>query len=123
VVNDEYDVQDLMHALLTIFFDDIRPEEWAPSYVGGSSRMDFLLKKEGIVVELKKAGPRLGAKEIGEQLLIDIERYKAHPDCKILACMVYDPSSYVKNPRGLEGELGRKREGLTVRVIVTPSWR
>jgi hypothetical protein len=41
-VTDEYDAQDLFHALLTIHFDDIRSEEWSPSYAGGASRMDFL---------------------------------------------------------------------------------
>ena len=30
-INDEYDVQDLFHALLTLYFDDIRDEEWTPS--------------------------------------------------------------------------------------------
>ncbi len=45
-VNDEYDVQDLLHALLHIYFNDIRPEEWTPSYAGGSRRVDFLLKKK-----------------------------------------------------------------------------
>jgi hypothetical protein len=33
-VVDEYDVQDLFHALLRIDFDDVRDEEWAPSYAG-----------------------------------------------------------------------------------------
>ena len=27
-INDEYDVQDLLHSLLHLHFDDIRPEEW-----------------------------------------------------------------------------------------------
>jgi len=44
-VEDEYDVQDLLHALLRLYFEDVRVEEWTPSYAGGSSRMDFLLKK------------------------------------------------------------------------------
>ncbi len=52
-VEDEYDAQDLLHALLRLFFNDIRAEEWTPSYAGGSSRMDFLLKRERIVVEVK----------------------------------------------------------------------
>ena len=30
-ITDEYDVQDLLHAVLRIFFDDVRPEEWVPS--------------------------------------------------------------------------------------------
>lgn len=41
---DEYDVQDYIRALLAINFDDIRTEEWTPSYAGGSARMDFVLK-------------------------------------------------------------------------------
>jgi len=45
-IEDEYDVQDLFHALLTLCFEDIRPEEWTPSYAGSSSRMDFLLKTQ-----------------------------------------------------------------------------
>ena len=45
-INDEYDMQDLLHALLWLFFDDIRAEEWTPSYAGGASRADFLLKAE-----------------------------------------------------------------------------
>ncbi|BDO02033.1 hypothetical protein KAM622c_16200 [Klebsiella quasipneumoniae subsp. quasipneumoniae] len=47
-VNDEYDVQDLVHALLVLHFDDVRPEEASPSYAGSSSRQDFMLKKEKI---------------------------------------------------------------------------
>ena len=37
-IDDEYDVQDLLNALLLIPFDDIRPEEWTPSQGGKSSR-------------------------------------------------------------------------------------
>ena len=45
-IRDEYDVQDLLHAILRIFFEDIRPEESTPSYAGKSSRMDFLLNTD-----------------------------------------------------------------------------
>lgn len=71
-INDEYDVQDLVHALLLLHFDDIRPEAGSPSFAGSSSRQDFLLKKEKIVIEVKKTRRSLGANKIGEELLIDI---------------------------------------------------
>ena len=45
-ITDEYDVQDLLGALLKLHFTDVRPEEWTPSYAGNASRMDFLLKSE-----------------------------------------------------------------------------
>lgn len=62
-----------------IEFDDIRREEWSSGYAGGLSRVDFLLKKEQIILEIKKTRSGLGAKQIGEQLMIDIQRYKAIP--------------------------------------------
>jgi hypothetical protein len=53
-IDDEYDLQYLTAALLAAGFDDIRPEEWTPSYAGGSTKMDFLLKPEKVVLELKR---------------------------------------------------------------------
>jgi hypothetical protein len=104
-INDEYDVQDLLHALLRIDFDDIRPEEWAPSYAGGSARMDFLLKKEQVVIEVKKTRENLRDREIGEELIIDIAKYKHHPNCRTLICFVYDPDQHISNPVGLKRDL------------------
>ncbi|MFH0803115.1 MAG: hypothetical protein V2A78_12130 [bacterium] len=117
-VTDEYDVQDLLHALLKINFDDIRSEEWTPSYAGGSSRMDFLLKAEKIVIEVKKTRSKLGIKEIGDQLAIDILRYRVHPDCKTLLCFVYDPEEQISNPKGLEQDLSQSVGEIQVRVYV-----
>ncbi|WP_319506460.1 hypothetical protein [uncultured Methanolobus sp.] len=120
-IEDEYDVQDLLHALLRINFDDIRAEEWTPSYAGGSSRMDFLLKKEQIVIEVKKTRQSLKDKDIGEQLIVDIGKYAVHPECKILVCFVYDPEARVGNPKGLENDLNQmSRDGLQVIAKVEP---
>jgi hypothetical protein len=119
-VTDEYDVQDLLHALLRIFFDDVRPEAWTPNYAGKSSRMDFLLPAEQLVIEAKKTRPGLAAKEIGTQLIDDISRYRQHPQCKRLICFVYDPDGRVANPRGLERDLSRNEAGLEVQVLVVP---
>ncbi|MDP2653103.1 MAG: DUF2321 domain-containing protein [Candidatus Omnitrophota bacterium] len=119
-INDEYDVQDLVHVLLTMFFDDIRAEEWTPSYAGKCSKMDFLLKGEDIVIELKKTRQGLGVKEIGDQLIIDIDRYKEHPNCKSLICFVYDPEGRIGNPATLEKDLSREANGLKVVVFVRP---
>ncbi len=119
-VNDEYDVQDLMHSLLKIRFGNIRPEEWTPSYAGGSSRMDFLLKNEGIVIETKKTRKGLGPKELGDQLIIDIGRYKTYPDVKLLFYFVYDPEGRIANPEGLEKDLTRINDEIVVKVLVAP---
>ena len=121
-VNDEYDVQDLLSALLVLYFDDIRPEEWTPSYAGQSARMDFLLKKEKIVVEVKMTRQGLADKEIGNQLIVDIERYKEHSDCSTLVCFIYNPDGRITNSHALSGDLqSQSRDDLKVMVIVEPS--
>jgi hypothetical protein len=120
-IEDEYDVQDLVHALLKIYFDDIRPEEWTPSYAGGSSRMDFLLKNERMVVEVKKTRDKLRDKDVGGQLIIDITRYKEHPNCLTLVCFVYDPEGFISNPIGLENDLNKLSDDkLKVSVYISP---
>jgi actin-related protein len=121
IIEDEYDVQDLMNSLLRINFEDVRKEEYTPSYAGSSSRVDFLLKREKILVEVKKTRETLKDKEIGNQLIIDIARYKSHPDCNHLICFVYDPDNLVSNPRGLEDDLNRNTsEDMIVEVFIRP---
>lgn len=119
-INDEYDAQDLLHGLLHIYFDDIRPEEWTPSYAGGSSRVDFLLKDEKIIIEVKKTRSTLKAKDVGAELIIDSQRYRAHPDCKKLLCFVYDPEGWISNPRGLENDLNKKEDDFEIKVLIVP---
>jgi len=119
-VEDEYDVQDLFRSLLSIYFEDIRKEEWTPSYAGSSSRMDFLLKTEQVVVETKKTRSSLTEKRIGEELIVDIVKYCMHPDCKVLFCFVYDPEARIANPSGLENDLSKLHNGLQVIVVVEP---
>lgn len=120
-VRDEYDVQDLLHALLRLSFDDIRTEEWTPSYAGAPSRMDFLLKDENIVIETKMARESLTAKKLGEELIIDIKKYAQHPNCEILFCLVYDPMGILPNPRGIETDLTKESDGIQVIVSIIPS--
>lgn len=118
-ITDEYDVQYILGALLAAHFDDVRPEEWTPSYAGKSSRMDFLLKRERIVVETKFARSGHTDKEIADELIIDKERYKRHPECDVLVCFVYDPSHVSRNPVGLEDDLAQE-SGPKCVVVVRP---
>lgn len=120
IITDEYDVQDILHSILNLIFDDVRSEEYSPSYAGGSSRIDFLVKKEKVIIEVKMTNKTLKDKKIGEQLLIDIGRYKIHPDCKYLICFIYDPDGFLRNPSGLETDLTGKRDCIDVITIVNP---
>ncbi len=69
-------------------------------------------------IEVKKTRKSLGARKIGEELIIDMARYRAHPDCDMLICFVYDPDGWVKNPKGLISDLEQgDTEGKTKVVI------
>ena len=121
-INDEYDVQDLLHALLKLHFSDVRPEEWTPSYAGNSNRMDFLLKEAHIAIEVKMTRDNLKDKEIGEQLIIDVAKYQQHPDVDALYCFVYDPNTILHNPVGLENDLNKlSTDNFSVKVFVRPN--
>lgn len=107
-------------ALLTPFFEDVRPEEVAPSLAGGHARIDFLIKTEQIVLEIKKTRPTLKTRELRDQLIVDKEIYRAHPDCRTFVAFVYDPDGYIDNPRGFERDLSDSTGNLRVKVIVAP---
>lgn len=117
----EYDIQDLLHALLRPWVSDIRPEEFTPSYAGSSTRMDFLLPAHKTVIETKLVRDSSHAKRIGDELIVDIDHYRKHPDCGILWCVVYDPEHLVRNPESLsdlEGSRTSKDGTVEVKVLV-----
>lgn len=106
----EYDVQDLLHALLRPWVTDIRPEEFTPSYAGSSTRMDFLLPAHKLVLEMKFVRDANHATKIGNELIIDIEHYRRHPQCDALWCIVYDPHHLITNAEGLKKDLEGERK-------------
>ncbi len=116
-INDEYDVQDLLHALLKIEIDDIRQEEPTPSCAAKASRMDFLLKDEKIAIETKKTRKSLGLKELSDQIIVDIARYREHKDCEFLIFFIYDPEQRIRNSVGLKKDL-EKQSPYELKVII-----
>lgn len=117
IIKDEYDVQDLLHGLLKLYFDDVRDEEPIPSYAGGSSRTDFYIPDIKAFIEVKKTRSGLKDKELRDQLIIDIDQYQKHPGCDKIYCFVYDPDTILRNPAAIKKDLEEKHQGL-VRVFI-----
>jgi hypothetical protein len=82
--------------------------------------MDFLLKREHVVVEAKMTRKSLKQKDVAEQLIQDKERYRAHPECRELVCFIYDPGNYLSNPTALEDDLSTEEPSLKTSVVVSP---
>jgi hypothetical protein len=72
--------------------------------------MDFLLPAHELVIETKIVRDRSHAKRIGDELIIDIEHYRRHPNCKTLWCVVYDPDHLITNTQGLKDDLDGQRK-------------
>jgi hypothetical protein len=74
------------------------------------------------VIELKFVRDSQHAKKIGNELIIDIEHYRRHPDCSDLWCVVFDPDHLLLNAEGLktdlEGEKSSKDRKINVRLYV-----
>jgi hypothetical protein len=119
-VDDEFDVQDLVHALLRQHFDDIGTDEWTPSYSNSTTRTCFLLDHDRLTIVVKKTRPGLSRKDLADQVRVDAERYRDRGRCTQLLCFIYDPDGRVGNPRGLESELTTISDHFTVEVIVAP---
>ncbi len=116
-LNDEYDYQDLFHAMLRVFFEDVRAESYVAEYAGGASRVDFRLPKYRMAIELKHP-KTFGDKELADQIIIDIKRYQQIKDIRHLMCVVFDKEGTLANPRGLEADLSRNEQGIGVIVKI-----
>ncbi|WP_432957676.1 hypothetical protein [Micromonospora haikouensis] len=119
-VSDEYDAQDLLKGLFALFFEDVRPETSTPSVAGGAARIDFLLPSLELAVEIKRARNSMTSRSLGDELIVDRDRYKAEQRAKHLICLVFDYDGILPGPRGLEADLSREStvEGLAVTVKI-----
>jgi len=119
-IEDEYDVQYLFEALLTVQFSDVRPEEPTGSVAGGSGRADTVLKQERIAIEYKCTRAGLGAKDLRKQIADDFLLFGDDPRFDRLFVFVYDRERSIINRDGFEKDLTREVQGLQeIRVVVT----
>lgn len=118
-INDEYDVQDLLHALLHLNFDNIKKEEPTPSDAGNSKKIDFLIKDINTGIEVKHTRTTLKENKIGDELKIDLESYFKHPDCKNLIFFIYDPDGLIGNRDGFKEEIEEKGKN-NIKVFIEP---
>ena len=109
IIENEYDVQDLLFANIRSVFEDARVEEWTPKHGGKSKRIDIVLPSENTLIEAKFVRDTNHAKSVSDELKIDIESYHSHPACKTLLFIVYDPNNYIIDPSEITTDLSGRR--------------
>jgi hypothetical protein len=116
---DEYDVQDLLGAILEAYFDDVIKEDPNPKWGGKSTRVDLVIKKAKILIEIKR--PRMAQPEgdVSDALSADIPHYRKRQDCNTLFCFIFDPDHRITNPTVFKDDVeSLGTEDMAVRVIV-----
>ncbi|MBX3331963.1 MAG: hypothetical protein KF722_16270 [Nitrospira sp.] len=119
-VDDDYDLQDLLCALLKVEFDEVATDEWTPPYTGGAPRTTLLVNRDQIAVVAKKTRSGLTTKELADQVAADAAYYRTQGRCSTLFCFLYDPEGRIGSPKRLETTLTSVSEHCRVEVLVAP---
>ncbi|MDH4083728.1 MAG: hypothetical protein OEV99_13305 [Nitrospira sp.] len=119
-IDDDYDLQDLLCALLKVEFDEVATEEWTPPYAEGTPRTMLLINRDQIAVVAKKTRSGLTAKELADQVTADSAYYRAQGRGSTLFCFMYDPEGRIGSPKRLETTLTSVSEHCRVEVLVAP---
>jgi hypothetical protein len=120
--SDEYDLQDVFGVILKCLYESVKDEEWTPSYAGSAARIDFLIEDIATAAELKLARPN---HKVGDELVVDIGRYRSRPDIRTLVCFVYDPEGHLGRDaseleKTLSGRHAQDASSIAVRVLIRP---
>jgi hypothetical protein len=96
--NDEYDVQDILYVMLKPVFPNMKAEDPIPKVGSNSTKIDLILRKERILIEVKmiKETDNDETKFI-KQLKEDIQSYHVCQWMEHLICFVYDPQDKTKD--------------------------
>ena len=121
-LKDEYDVQDILYVIIKSVFPSLIDEDSIAKTGAKNSRIDFILREENILIEVKMIKAN-DTNEINfiEQLKIDFESYHECPWLKKLFCFVYDPyrkTKDVNNFYRLNGDREKQTHKYNIEIIV-----
>jgi len=121
-INDEYDMQDLLNALLKIEFNIIKKEEYNPSFANKNSRIDFFFRLENIGIEVKKVRDKNHSKNLSNEIIDDKAKYNNNKEITELYFFIYDPNTFLLNREEfiLDLESDTPEQLNSVKIIIKP---
>ena len=124
VLNDEYDVQDLLYVMLKCVFPALKEEDPTPRVGVKSNKIDLILRKEGVLIEVKMLKQSdSNEKDFIEQLKNDIQSYRNSQWLRHLIFFVYDPFGKTKDAQNfydLNGDQSINGTAFSVVVVLNP---
>lgn len=110
LLENEYDVQDLLFAVVRAVFDDARREEWTPQRAGSAKRIDVTIGSIESVVETKYVRDKRHARHVADELRVDFECYHDRTECHHLVALVVDPQGHIADPVQFGADLSGLRQ-------------
>lgn len=112
-IENEYDLQHLLYAVLRPLYGDIRKEVTEDSGVG-AIRSDLKIPSLNAVIEAKCSRRSMNLRMLTEQIEADIVHYEA----KSIYFYVYDKEKIIKDRAAFETYFNRSFDGKRIRVII-----
>jgi len=121
-IKDEYDVQDILYVILKSIFPTLRDEDAVPKAGAKSTKIDFIIREEKILIEVKMMKEKdTNETNFIEELKVDFESYHQCAWLKKLYCFVYDPFKKTRDISNFQDLNARRAKGqheFEVEVIV-----
>jgi hypothetical protein len=122
LIEDEYDVQDLLQAVLKAYLKYSVQEDTLPKVASTkSSRADISIEDLGILIEVKYVRESGDQRRIFEEYSEDLELYSKWPYLKTIIFLIYN-ASILRDPEAFEKHSGpQERNGKRFNVKIVLS--
>ena len=108
-IENEYDVQDLLYAMLKTPIPDLVDEEPTPKRAGSSKHIDFITRTGRCAIEVKYVRDARHGREVADEIRQDLDHYPEHAECDSVLVFVYDPGTHVRDAAVFERDLSGVR--------------
>lgn len=112
-IENEYDLQHLLYAILKPLYPDIRKEVAADSGVG-TIRSDLKIPSLETVIEAKCTRNSMNLKKLTEEIEADIVHYSE----KCIIFFVYDKWKIIKDKQTYENHFNNVFDGKEIKIII-----
>jgi len=109
VIEEERDVHDLLYALLKPVFPESRVEEYTTKHAEKSKKIDIIVPEISTGIEVKYTHNTSQARDLGDELKIDIESYHVHENCDNMIAVIWDAERHIEDRHNFKNDLEGER--------------
>lgn len=119
IINDEYDVQDLLFSYLLMTFDRVDVEDHGRKIAGVSTRSDIFLRDLKLIIEIKCFRTDDNWSAMKQNIDSKVQTYLQNENYDFMIIFIYNPDLALKNTSMIESELSTSQSinGKEFRVV------